>query len=288
MRHSSLWVLGVLLSAIWSGGAGAADTVADSPAGKANVLILVGGHPFDQAKFDKFWKGFDDLVCETHKRAPYRAFDDISQFRYDAIVMYNMSGGITARQKENFLKLLKRGVGLVVWHHAPANLQDWPEFEKITGARFWLAPGERNGVKVPGSGVGWGKMKMHIEDPSHPIMHGLADFTVDDETYNHQTFTKDIHVLLTTDHPASDKTIAWAHEYGKARVFGYRSGHDDRTWNNSLYVAVHQPSLCQHRAGHALPGHAVQPRGQGRLRPLDIDIGDNFPACSEHVPPASC
>jgi type 1 glutamine amidotransferase len=66
----------------------------------------------------------------------------------------------------------------------------------------------------------------------------LADFTVDDETYNHQTFTKDIHVLLTTDHPASDKTIAWAHEYGKARVFGYQSGHDDRTWNNESFRQV--------------------------------------------------
>ena len=60
----------------------------------------------------------------------------------------------------------------------------------------------------------------------------MTDFMVNDETYNHQTFMNDIHVLLSTDHPASDKTLAWVHEYGKARVFGYQSGHDANVWTN--------------------------------------------------------
>ena len=32
---------------------------------------------------------------------------------------------------ENFLQLLDQGVGLVVWHHALANCQDLPEFERL-------------------------------------------------------------------------------------------------------------------------------------------------------------
>jgi type 1 glutamine amidotransferase len=223
--------LGAVLGALWGGRLFGADPAAPA-AGKVKVLILVGGHPFDQASFDRLWKSFDDIACDTWKGSPYTAFDDVSQFKYDVIVMYNLSSGITGRERQNLLKLLDRGVGLVVWHHALANCQDWPEFEKIAGARFWLAPGEREGVKVPGSGVGWGKFKAHIEDPSHPITRGMTDFMMDDETYNHQTFTKDIHVLLSAEHPASDKTIAWVHEYGKARVFGYQSGHDARAWTN--------------------------------------------------------
>ena len=51
------------------------------------------------------------------------------------------------KAEERFLKLLEQGVGLVVWHHALVNCQDWPEFEKIAGPKFWLKPDERNGVR---------------------------------------------------------------------------------------------------------------------------------------------
>ncbi|MGD0897470.1 MAG: ThuA domain-containing protein [Thermoguttaceae bacterium] len=139
---------------------------------------------------------------------------------------------MTDKQKQNFLKLLDQGVGLVVWHHALAKCQDWPEFEKIAGAKFWLKPGERNGVQIPKSGTGGGKVKMHIEDPKHPITKGRSDFEVNDETYNHQTFCDGIHLLVSTDHPRSDKPIAWVHQYGKARVFGYQSGHDAKVWTD--------------------------------------------------------
>ena len=199
---------------------------------KIKVVILVGGHGFDQATFDKFWSGYGDIDSRIWKGSPYTAFDDISQFKDDVIVMYNLSSGMTEKQKQNFLKLLERGVGLVVWHHALANCQDWPEFEKITGAKFWLKPGERNGTQIARSGTGGGKVKCHIEDPSHPVTKGISDFEIADETYNHQTFCDGIHVLVTTDHPRSDKTIAWVQQYGKARVFGYQSGHDAKAWNN--------------------------------------------------------
>ena len=214
----------------------AADAEKPAPANtKVSVLILVGGHGFDQASFDKFWSGCDDIDSRIWKGNPHTAFDDISQFKDDVIVMYNLSSGMTEKQKQNFLKLLEQGVGLVVWHHALANCQDWPEFEKIAGAKFWLQPGERNGAKVAGSGTGGGTVKMHIEDPNHPITKGLSDFEITDEPYNQQTFSDGIHVLVSTDHPQSDKTVAWVHQYGKARVFGYQSGHDAKVWTNDSF-----------------------------------------------------
>jgi len=202
---------------------------------KIKAVILVGGHGYDERGFEELWNGFDDIASEVWKGGPYTAFDDISEFEYDVIVMYNLSSGITDTQKKNLLQLLDKGVGLVVWHHALANCQGWPEFEKIAGGKFWLAPGERNGVQVPRSGTGFGKVKMHVEDPNHVITKGMTDFVVEDEPYNAQTFCDGIHVLVTGDHPRSDKQIAWVHDYGKARVFGFQSGHDARAWKNESF-----------------------------------------------------
>ena len=42
-------------------------------------------------------------------------------------------------------------------------------------------------------------------------------------------------MLVSTDHPRSDKTIAWVHQYGKARVFGYQSGHDAKVWTDDSF-----------------------------------------------------
>jgi type 1 glutamine amidotransferase len=205
---------------------------------KLKVLVLVGGHGYEQAGFAKLWAGYEDMAVEVWKGSPYTAFDDIANFPYEVIVMYNMSSGMTDTQKQNFLKLLERGVGLVVWHHALANCQDWPEFEKIAGAKFWLKPDQRNGAELPRSGTGSGLLNIHVADPNHPITKGLADFQIQDETYNRQTFKEGIHVLLTTDHPRSDKNIAWVHQYGKARVFGYQSGHDAKAWTNEGFRHV--------------------------------------------------
>lgn len=214
---------------------------AEKPAAGARqlqVLILVGGHPYDEPGFAKLWSSLSDINAEVWKGGPYTAFDDISHFKYDAILMYNLSSGMTEKQRANFLTLLKQGVGLVVWHHALANCQDWPEFEAIAGGKFWLAAGERKGVKVPGSGTGGGKVKVHVADPNHPITKGVADFEIEDEPYNRQTFCDGIQVLLTTDHPASDKALGWAQQYGGARVFGFQCGHDARVWSNTSFQRV--------------------------------------------------
>jgi hypothetical protein len=211
-------------------GAGEAKT-----AEKIKVVILVGGHGYDERGFETLWNSLDGLAWEVWKGAPYTVFDDISQFKYDVIVMYNLSSGMTDTQKKNFLTLLDNEIGLVVWHHALANCQDWPEFEKIAGGKFWLAPGERNGAQVPRSGTGFGTVKMRIEDPNHPITQGMTDFEIEDEPYNGQTFCDGIRVLVTGDHPRSDKQIAWIQTYGKARVFGYQSGHDAKAWSNPSF-----------------------------------------------------
>ncbi|MDP6044665.1 MAG: ThuA domain-containing protein, partial [Phycisphaerae bacterium] len=197
------------------------------------VVILVGGHGYDKKNFEKAWGGHADITCEVWKGKPYTVFDDISKFDYDVILMYNLSSGITDKQKTNFLALLKKGVGLVVWHHAMANCQNWPGFEKIAGCKYWLRPGEKECGKVGKSGYAHDRYQMKIAKIDHPITKGMKDFEIDDESYYKQTFAKDhMKVLITTKHPKSDKAIAWTNDYKGAKIFGYQGGHDAKAWTN--------------------------------------------------------
>lgn len=45
-------------------------------------------------------------------------------------------------------------------------------------------------------------------------------------------------VLLSTDHPKSMKTLAWARQYKKARVFCLESGHDNQAWANPHFREI--------------------------------------------------
>ena len=111
----------------------------------------------------------------------------------------------------------------------------------------------RGGTPVGTAAItGGGKLKMHIEDSNHPITKGISDFELADETYNHQTFYDGIHVLVSTGYPRSDKTIAWVHQYGKARVFGYQSGHDAKVWTNDSFRHLMGQGI--HWASGRLPG----------------------------------
>ena len=62
---------------------------------KTKVVILVGGHGYDPGGFERLWSSFDNIAADVWPGAPYTVFDDISQFKYDVIVMYNLSSGIT-------------------------------------------------------------------------------------------------------------------------------------------------------------------------------------------------
>jgi hypothetical protein len=138
---------------------------------------------------------------------------------------------------DNFL--LDRGVGLVVMHHAIAAFKDWPEYEKIIGAKYYLHPEEKDGVKHPPSTCRHGvAMKIRVEDPDHPITKGLSDFEVKDETYATWTYHDGNHLLLSTDTTGSDRAIAWARSYRNSRVFYIQLGHGTETFADRNYRHV--------------------------------------------------
>ncbi len=211
-----------------------------APAKEIHVAVVTGGHGFVERDFLKLFQGYEDI---TYKHVPEKVggelFEDITDWPYDVIVLYNFNRKITPRQQKNFLELLDKGVGLVVLHHAIVGYDAWPLFRDIIGAKYYLNPCQENGVQMPRSGWKEGlKFKVHVADPNHPITRGLKDYALHDETYCRFTVAPGVHALLTTDEPTSDKTIAWVKTYGKARVFYIQSGHDREAYDNPNYRKI--------------------------------------------------
>jgi type 1 glutamine amidotransferase len=199
---------------------------ATAPAEKTKVFLVTGGHDFEKEPFSEMFKAMDGIALETAEQKETSEAYDRDLSNYDVLVLYDMPQKITDAQKKNFLKFLETGKGLVVLHHALGSYQDWPEYKKIVGGKFYTAEREEDGVKHSPSG--WKhdvKFRVNIADKTHPIVQGLSDFDIFDEVYNKYFVSPDVKPLLTVNHPLSDKVIGWTHLCGKAPVAYILIGH---------------------------------------------------------------
>ena len=247
MRKMLFILTAVLLAAWMTPEAGAADKAATD---KIRVLLVTGGHAFERPQFFKVFEDNKEITFEAvehpnpkDKNAPAsdpfaaKVRPDAAK-AYDVIVLYDMWQKISDETKADFVALLKGGKGLVVLHHAIANYQEWEEYPKISGARYYLKPTMVNGVEKPRSL--WKhdvEMKVRIADPKHPVARGMKDFDIHDESYKGYDIRPEMKPLLTTDQPLNSPTLAWTHTYGKARVVYLQLGHD--------HFAYENPNFCQ-------------------------------------------
>ena len=198
------------------------------PAEQIRVLVVTGGHEFQVRPFHDIFAGYSDMDCTfVDEKAGDEAYNDISNWPYDAIVLYNFMKNLSEEQQANFLRLLDRGVGLVILHHAIYGYRPWPEFQKIVGVTSWLS-GYKDDVRF----------KVHIEDPQHPITRGLKDFSIHDETYQGHSVDPKVHVLLSTDEPTNTDALAWVHTYRKSPVCYFQLGHDTNAYASKDFVTV--------------------------------------------------
>jgi len=205
--------------------------------GKINVLVVTGGHPFDANGFETMWNSFYSLQWTSATQATSsEAFTEANLAKVDVVATYDMIGKTTEEQKQAFLAFLRRGGGLVALHHTMAARPDWPAWSHIMGGRFFLAKEEFNGQSFPQSGYQHDvDMDVTVVDPRHPVTRGLSNFRIHDEAYNKFWVAPNVKVLLTTDHPMSDKAIAWSRAEGKARIVFIQLGHDNQAFANPNY-----------------------------------------------------
>jgi type 1 glutamine amidotransferase len=209
--------------------------IAIRPLDPLKVVVVTGGHDFEHDPFFAMFQSYAGIqYVEAAQKNDSELFEDISNWDYDVIVLYNMGQNIAPQRQENFKKLLKeKGVGLVALHHAEGAFNTWEDYRHIIGARYPLKEQQIDGVSFKtGTYEHDMDLKVTIADRDHPITRGLADFTIHDEVYKGIWFAKDNHVLLTTDHPKNDATIAWTRQYEGARVAFIQLGHDGKAYVN--------------------------------------------------------
>ena len=134
-------------------------------------------------------------------------------------------GEIYARQVLEHLGETEQGI--ILLHHAILAYPQWPTWNKIVGIQ------DRSFDYFDDQTV-----RTEIATPDHLVTQGLADWEMGDETYLMNDAGGECKVLLTTDHPQSMRTLAWAHQYRRARVFCYAAGHDNHAWSNPSFRQV--------------------------------------------------
>jgi type 1 glutamine amidotransferase len=238
IKPFSFWygILVLLLSSFWA-------IAADSSVGSTNkirVLVVTGGHDFEQEQFFKVFKDNPEISYRAVEHPNAHALLKAEAAKdYDVLVFYDMHQEISEEAKADFLARLKEGKGLVVLHHAIADYQQWPEYSKIIGARYYLEKTVVDGVEKARSAYKHDlHFTIHVMEPKHPVTSGVPDFEIHDETYNLFDVAKGNHVLLTTDEPESNHIIGWAKTYGEARVVYLQSGHDHFAYENPNYQQV--------------------------------------------------
>jgi type 1 glutamine amidotransferase len=211
---------------------------ASPAAGKLRVLVITGGHAYEEPQFEAMFKSIPDIAVryETYPKAAELLKPDLAKDT-DVVVFYDMwAQGITPEQQKDYVALLKQGIGIVALHHTMGAHANWPEYEKIISGRFRVQDTVVDGKTVAKSGYDHDQdIDVKIADADHPITRGLKDFAIHDETYSNYDTSPDAHVLLTTKHPKSDPELAWVKTYERSRVFLLQLGHDHFAYENPTY-----------------------------------------------------
>ena len=142
------------------------------------------------------------------------------------------STGLSEAAQTNFTRYLSNGGAACVVHFAngafhsslpAAPASDWPEYRRIL-RRVWDHQG--------GSGHdAYGPFHVDITQAPHIITRGLRGFDTADELYFKQAGGESIVPLATARSKITgrDEPMAWAHEYGRGRVFQTVLGHSSES-----------------------------------------------------------
>jgi type 1 glutamine amidotransferase len=213
---------------------------------KTKVLLITGGHGFEREPFLKVFRENPNITLThaEHTKGTADAYDRADLFRYDAVVLYDMPKEIKDTQKQRFIELTKKGIGLVVLHHALVSYQHWRDYERIIGGRY---PEEDGKGGVVTEKVGYQHdvdYTVKIAAKDHPITVGLSDFPIKDEIYWGFRTGSDIKPLITTDQPKSGKPLGWTRTEANSRIVYLQLGHGPEAYSNPNYRKLIAQSIA--------------------------------------------
>jgi uncharacterized protein len=225
----------------------AVSVFAINPSSKPiRILVITGGHDFKVDQFNQMLAGLGDNITYKIAELPgaYDMFLPENRSKYDVLVFYHMWQKITDEQAKVFADCIRQGKPLVALHHSICAYDDWPEYFNIIGGKYFHKPTVVDGKEYPAcSYIHDLHFTVRIANPKHPVVEGIKDFEVFDETYKGYYVAEGVTPLLTTDEPSSTPVIGWAKKYGKARVVTLQSGHDVPTFENPVFRILLKQSI---------------------------------------------
>lgn len=207
---------------------------------------------------------------------------DFSQ--YDVVVLDYNGDRWPAETDSAFVKYVRKGGGVVIYHAADNAFSDWEEFNRIIALGGWEGRNEKSGPYCylkdgelvldnrPGHGGSHGQQReypMHCRNAKHPITKGLPDnwMHARDEMYDSMRGPANIKDLLYsgTADPATggsgrEEPLVFTVDYGKARIFHLMLGHCGPTAeDNPAMQCVGFQTLLLRGAEWSATGKVKQP-----------------------------
>jgi type 1 glutamine amidotransferase len=221
---------------------------AESHQTPVKLLITTGDHGHD-------WKAttaaLKDILSAGGKisvdvtTSPSTDLTDANLAKYDALLLNykdTPKGSPESRwsdaNKQAFLKAVRDGKGLIVFHHASSAFvkPNWDEFEKAI-AGGWRSQGFHGPKHI---------YNVKKTAAKHPISEGLPDQFEHkkDELYQNSVMVPGNEVLATAySDPGKprgtgkDEPIIWVNTYGKGRVYNNAMGHDTEAMSDPNFQA---------------------------------------------------
>ena len=207
---------------------------------------------------------------------------DFSQ--YDVVVLDYNGDRWPAETDSAFVKYVRKGGGVVIYHAADNAFAGWEEFNRIIALGGWEGRNEKSGPYCylkdgelvldnrPGHGGSHGQQReypMHCRNDKHPITKDLPDnwMHARDEMYDSMRGPANIKDLLysgTTDRATGgsgkEEPLVFTVDYGKARIFHLMLGHCGPTAeDNPAMQCVGFQTLLLRGAEWAATGKVKQP-----------------------------
>lgn len=187
------------------------------------VAVVTGYHTFDVPAFHDMLAALPGVHAYVQDLENLAADTAGAWVHYDAFVFYNMHAGAPeGRVRERLERLGTTSQGITVLHHGLLAFPDWPVWDEVTGLQ------DRGNFHYLHNQA----IRLTPAAHQHPIIAGLAPWTVTDETYSLSDAGGDCQVLVTTDHADSMRTIAWTRSWRQARVCCLELGHDALAWSD--------------------------------------------------------
>ena len=214
---------------------------------------------------------------------------DMSKFNpnfeaYDVVVLDYNGDRWSKQTDEAFLRYVKAGGGVVIYHAADNAFAEWEEFNRIIALGGWEGRNEKSGPyyylrdgevvidNSAGAGGSHGSQReypMNCRNSKHPITKGLSDGWIhaQDEMYDRMRGPANIKDLLYTGYAdptkggsGREEPLVFTVDYGKARIFHIMLGHCGPTLeNNPAMQCAGFQTLLLRGAEWAATGKVKQP-----------------------------